>query len=339
MIDFPSHQDDSALRRQILVALAAMFPDSGDWTIRETLKRRDGWVFKVSSAHLKRSVAAKVYRSALPAHESPGKMFHALDFYHARATDSPRLTVPQPCGVVESLNLIVMEWIHAPTLHQRLRRSRFSKKSRQREIELAAQWLRWFHEQLQISRENYASEAALFEYKRLLHSHLSMNQDFFADAPDLHQHLKTWKKLTANLGNFELDHAVVHHDFTPSNIFIAENTVTGFDLLAQDRRPITYDICRFLTHLGNSRILPVPAEELRKYGCAAADHQAFMEAYSPGMREIPTQIFLYLQFTEILRRWLSVARQHAKGKRLRRQIQISQLQRMARHLSTSLRAS
>jgi hypothetical protein len=314
-----------------------MFPGSGDWTVLKTFHRRGGCIFKVSSTQLKQIVAAKVYHPGLAGRESSEIMRQALEFYHARSSSSPRLTVPAPYGVVESLNLIVMEWIHTPTLHERLRRSRFSKSKRQGQIQMAAQWLLWFHRQAEISHRPHDSAATLHEYKRLIRSILAMQPNFLARETELQNHLKFWKKITAEQGDFQVAHAVVHHDFTPSNLFMSETCVTGFDLLAQVQRPITYDICRFLTYLSNSRIRPVPAADLRSCGCAKADFQSFMAVYGAEMREIPARTFLYLQYSEVLRRWLSVARQHAKGRRLRRQIQILQLKRMARHIAAGLR--
>jgi hypothetical protein len=327
---------EAAWRARILEELALMFPESGDWCLGAMLARRDGRVYQASSARLKRQVAVKVYGGELPGNELPVRLFEDLTFYQSRSSRRPLLTVPKPCGVVESLNLVVMEWIHAPTMTVRLRKNRLRPKARRRDIESAARWLLWYHRQSGITRETYQVEKALKAYKRQIRGIRRMDEDFLDKQPELQEHLKRWRTLGAGIGGFEIDHAVVHHDFTPSNVFMEDERVTGFDFVTKYRKPVTHDICRFLTHLAIQRWVPVSAGHLRKHGCAAGDFEAFLGAYGEGMAGLSPQVMLYLQYGEILRRWLSLVNQQSKLERFRRRFQIFQLSRMARHVSHGL---
>lgn len=329
-------ETDNSLYSKIRAELTKVFPSSSGWLVEPMFARRDGQIYKATAPDHEMAVAIKVFTNENLRDQAPTQIFDALQFYHSKSEGTPILTVPKPFGVIADEGAVMMEWIKAPTMTSRLQAYRLSKNRRDRDVRNAARWLQWFHTQSGISKAVYDTMPSRKRFRRRARELETLDSGFLKRNPALSEHLEMWRKYNFALPEIELDHAITHHDFTPSNIFMERNRVVGFDLAGLKRWPVTFDICRFIVYLGIYRIISIPPGELRTYGCSKRDFECFAEAYGDGLTSIPRRVMLYLFYTEILRRWLSLAKQNIESSRFRRRLQIFHLKRMARHVSKGM---
>src|SRR6056297_3450236 len=64
------------------------------------------------------------------------------------------------------------------------------------------------------------------------------------------------RRLAAMLDEAEWRIAICHGDFHPNNLVLDGERLTGIDLGASSRMPVTKDIARFLAHMGRRGMLP-----------------------------------------------------------------------------------
>jgi hypothetical protein len=71
--------------------------------------------------------------------------YQALLAAHNRADAARGIAVPKPISLMPEQHAVVMEWVGAPRISDRLRWRPFGR-CRQQALARAAQWLRWYHE-------------------------------------------------------------------------------------------------------------------------------------------------------------------------------------------------
>lgn len=91
---------------------------------------------------------------------------------------------------------------------------------------------------------------------------------------DILAHLRQLAKM---LGGAEWRIAICHGDFHPNNLVLDGECLTGIDLGASSRMPVTKDIARFLAHMGRRGMLPSGERYL---GVDAQGIEAFVETFA-----------------------------------------------------------
>jgi len=85
------------------------------------------------------------------------------------------------------------------------------------------------------------------------------------------------RRLAAMLDEAEWRIAICHGDFHPNNLVLDGERLTGIDLGASSRMPVTKDIARFLAHMGRRGMLP---SGQRYLGVDAQGIAAFVETFA-----------------------------------------------------------
>lgn len=312
-----------------------------DWTVAgPILTRRECLIFRAACDDFKTPLAVKIFRPGLTGAHVPRLQYDALLAYSdggAGGSTGAALRVPRPYALIDDHRAVAMEWIDSPRTSQIILRKFYDTRARRRYVRQAGEWLRWFHEKGGIERAPFdarrrvdnirAAQAPIMERRR----QVIENDDFYLSCMDI---LETQAR---RIGDIEIEHAVIHADFTPNNLLQDENAVTGIDFIARERGEVTRDICRFLVYLDIYRSFLTSAAELRRHGCNRADYDCFMEGYGGVAPVTEDGNMPFLQYVEVMRRWTALKDMRAKnGLGPARAIEIYRLRRIAAHLSHAL---
>src|SRR5690606_3877787 len=129
---------------------------------------------------------------------------------------------------------------------------------------------------------------------------------------------------------------------TPYNLLLAPGRTVGIDFLARGSMPVTFDICRFLVYMDVHRIFLTRGGALQRHGCNRHDLDVFMSGYGDSLAGLPARDFLYVHFSEVMRRWAAIILLKAQGKatqRYKRALEMYRVGRMARHIAKGLSRS
>lgn len=304
-----------------------------DWQVRGSpLVRRECGIYFL------RSASFRVPRLVLKAYggDSVRALARKLDaksrFYHAAGTR--HCTVPEPILLLKGKNALVMEYVEAPLAGSLLRKGFHSRETRESINRMAGRWLEWFHARSLVSLEPF--DASYFSGK--LAALVGKSAAGGANPTEFGEWMEFAAVVAAGLDGVLVPHAEVHGDFTPFNLFIDGDRVTGFDYQVNRRLPITHDLCRFLLYLEAYRILPSRAADLREYGCGKADFEDFMRAYGADREWFENGLWAKLQFLEVARRMASLMVRRASWRnRSFRWIEMRCLCRNARLMMEALR--
>jgi Phosphotransferase enzyme family len=307
----------------------------GDWLVtRGHLNRRDCAIYFLGSRKYRiPQVVIKVWRNNPAKNRANDIHKKSLKYYHAA---TGRFTIPEPLFPFSSGDALAMECIAAPLCGTLLAKGFHRRVTRESVIRNAGGWLAWFHEQKGISNAPFDGTAAFRKItgivEKIRHdSTLAIRDTWLLD------HLKIAESCAGATDGLMLPHAVWHGDFTPFNLFMRGDSVTGFDFQVKRRFPVTHDICRFLLYLDVHRIFPASAAELRNSGCRERDREIFMQAY--GRDRVPEEngLWLKLYFLEVMRRIATLTLAGLKGRtRLFRMQEMVRLRRNAGHISVAI---
>lgn len=236
---------------------------------------------------------------------------HSLRLHRAM---TPACRIPEPLFFLRDQNVVGMEHVNAPTAGSLVMRRVRAGKRREQSIRMAGRWLRWFHEQSDLSVEDAERKGIDGKLMKTLERIRRSNAGSMKGDRFLNECLVNAGRVASRLEGRSLPHAVSHGDFTPFNLFMADEAAIGFDYRARSRRPVFYDVTRFLVyldvcrvnhdHVGIGRIRSPQDEELRKFGCSRADFGEFMAGYDPAGDVMDWDCWLGFQFLEITRRML-----------------------------------
>ena len=264
-------------------------------------------VFKGQSDLFPGNIAIKAFFPEKTDEQNLERHFLAQKAYHLKLRGG-KLRVPQPIRIINEHRIIVMEWIESPRIREILWRSGFRETLRNDGIRAAGKWLRAFHDAGGISSQAIDIHRILSRTEIMMKRVKDCGYPIETDTVFMRCH-RLLRDAVPFLKNVKLPHAVVHGDFTPSNIFHGAKDTVGFDFMATERAPVTHDICRFLLYLQVYRYFLLtfaPSRALRRFN---EDSTVFLSSY--GMLEwLPrSRELMYLQMAELLRRWASVQSQ------------------------------
>ncbi len=262
--------------------------------------RRWSTVYRLDSARSGKSICLKVVNGGTRALEESEKLHAALRHYHARSDRDKGYTVPEPYGWVPEHAAVIMEWVEGLTYGDMLKRELFSRKRRHENLRKVGGWLRWFHEQSPVESESLEKLGQLRGITKVFRKAGDVKKEAASHDPLLRRYLEVAGKSAGVLQGAEIDCAMLHGDFKPTNVLISPaGVVTGIDIADGRRGPVSHDICRFLSDVDFYRNLlgrrfalgPVPRSN---------DFEAFLSGYGGRAAEIGRRAFGYLYFLTIL---------------------------------------
>ncbi|MES2923505.1 MAG: phosphotransferase [Verrucomicrobiota bacterium] len=300
-----------------------------DWKqVGSPLVRRESTIHRLNSPSCRRSICVKVVNGEA---QDAASLYQALSHYHARSDLGNGYTVPEPFGWVPEHGAVIMEWVEGQTLCAILKRKMFFTKRRHENIRKAAGWLRWFHSQSELEPGNFGKGKQLKSVIKVFEEARDLEKAATVHDPALEGYLELALKSKGVLRGVEMDRAILHRDFKPTNLLITSSgVVVGIDFLGRKKGPVTYDICRLLSELDFYQALRGRSLAL-SFGSKSNDFEVFLSAYGGRAGGIARPVFVYLYFLTIVSILAHQRRRFKSGAGNR--IRLAFIRRFARQLS------
>ncbi len=295
--------------------------------------RRESTIHRLSSESTGRTICVKIINRPARKVTDSQRLYAALKHYHARSDQQQGFTVPQPFGVLPDEGAVIMEWVEGKTFGELLKKEQFCTRKRHENIRKVAGWLRWFHLQSEIGRENMADGTQLKAIVHVFEEHpgSGLHKAASSHDPALRRYMAQAARHAWMLRGVEIESAILHGDFKPTNLLFSESgSVVGIDFLGVRRGPVTHDICRFLIDLDFYRNLVRRSYALSP-GSRSNDFEAFLSAYGGKVGGISRPAFVYLYFLSILSALVHQRKKFKPGTRLR--VRLAVFRSIARQLS------
>jgi len=294
-------------------------------------KRSQSQIFKAVFKDHPFPVAVKVFESGKGNACIAEKQFSILEKYHSKVDREQGFSIPHPVGYIPGQRTILMEWMQMPTMGASMSKFGLSNPFYKGRLGRAAQWLHWFHNLSEIEHKRFDSTHYIVNLDKRIAGLPIQVRDIVND--DLFQ--RCYRLIQTSTSRFEkisIDHAVVHGDFKPDNLFYSLQRVVGFDFSDPGMRPITEDICRFLLNIEISRF---PGSGGMKRGVSPqffSDLEVFRSSYGLTRKELPDTFVVYLMLIEILYLWQGMLiREIRQGTSWRRQQRLKRVLWMAEY--------
>lgn len=296
--------------------------------------RRESTIHRLGSELSGRSICVKIINKPSRKSRDSARLYAALGHYHARSDREKGYTVPEPYGCIPEHGAVIMEWVEGRTFSEILKKGQFSRRKRHENIRKVAGWLRWFHSQSEMGRENMTNGKQLGVIAQVFGEGRDLHKAATAHDPVLRRYLDQAAKHAGVLGGVEIDSAILHGDFKPTNLlFSRSGVVVGIDFLGVRRGPVTQDICRFLIDLDFYRNLLRRSYALSP-GSRSNDFEAFLSGYGGQAGSIPRPAFVYLYFLAILSALVHQRKKFKRGAGLR--VRLAVFRSIARQLSNKV---
>lgn len=258
-------------------------------------------IFKITNNMHTHTLALKIYRPNVTKARGAKTQFSALE--KLRTNNHPSyVAAPHAYAFLPDANAFIMDWIHGLPLQSLLWRGALSPTLQLTLVSKVAQWLRHFHEHSGISHEAMNCNELLDR----LSSRLPANSAQISTMKGAETFAAAYAYLQNHAANTQMlaPHALLHGDFTPTNMLIQGDEVIGIDIWGARRAPIYEDIARMLTYL----CINSP-HALKRAPLIAGDQPtelftAFSAGYGHDFMHYNTPALWYIMLYQHLRRWL-----------------------------------
>lgn len=257
-------------------------------------------IFKVTSAE--RTLALKVYKSGVASENAAQIQYDALKRCNHAAANQPILRAPKALAFLPEDRAILMDWQHAPTLRTALWK-RFSAPQQRRALLTAAgSWLRAFHGLSDIASQPLDGSKLCAK----LDTQMSRNPSAVVTLNNntaFQAALQRFQELASNTIS-HTPHALLHGDFTPTNLLVDDAGIIGMDMWGARLAPVYEDIARMLAYLGVVSPFAMAAAPLNPQSKLA---HAFTQGYGEDLLDHTSASFQTILLYQQLRRWLVYA--------------------------------
>lgn len=298
--------DHDALLAKFSGALETLEPE-GRWSLKGPVgKGRKCDIYQVINDITATRLALKLYDQTHASAAAPHIQFRALQ----RCAKAPGATVrsPQPLAFLPEERAVLMTWHEAPMLLHVLWRNILTPQHRLELISQAGIWLRSFHDLSCISIEPFDGTKLLEKLEGRIENNPAMRMTL-----EENQECKTafaaFSKLAVQ-ARYDAPHALLHGDFTPSNLLVDDDGVVGIDMWGARHAPVYEDAARMLTYLAITSPFSLASMPLHKDGALM---QAFAGGYGRDMLDMHSGAWSLTLLYQQLRRWL-VYRQRSEQK-------------------------
>lgn len=294
---------NNTLQQEVIQHLEAETTVSG-WTISDKIiESRECQIYRASSNDYHHNIAIKAYRQgfALSIGQYTALENSATVLNHSGS----KYRVPKCYGHLAQQQMVMMEWINAPTLQYRLLRFCYNNKKQQNDMGRAFIWLKKYH----LRHGELQSKAVDIDwyFKDLQHHIQKFDFDKQLQEDDIFmQGLETIKSKAKMFNNFPTPFAKAHDDFTPSNILMDDTVTTGIDLHDAPLKPICDEIALQLSYLSTGYINMLTKRHMKKPPEKWELLNTALDGYDYSKDPQQRSFFLYVFLYQLLRRWLIV---------------------------------
>ena len=257
-------------------------------------------IYKVTNTTC--TLALKVYKPDMTSDAAPDIQYRALERCNQAAANQPILRAPKALAFLPDERAILMEWQQAGTLRSALWHRLASPSQRLNLIAAAGTWLRAFHTLSGITMQPL--DGAKLSAK--LDTQMSRKPGAMAtlnNCAAFQTALDRFQRKAAHTGN-ETPHALLHGDYTPTNLLVDDVGIIGMDMWGARRAPIFEDLARMLTYLGVVSPFALKASPLMPKSTLV---RAFAQGYGDDLLSpISETLYLILLYQQ-LRRWMVYA--------------------------------
>lgn len=273
--------------------------DAGaQWQISSpALRARKCDIYKITASH--HTLALKVYKPNMVLDAAPGIQYAALQRCNQAVTNQPILRAPKALAFLPEERAILMEWQPTNTMRTALWEKLGSPNQRLDIVAAAGAWLRAFHglSDITVQRLDGGILSAKLD-TQINRKPASMavlnNNAGFQTA------LRHFQQKAAHT-SFEAPHALLHGDFTPTNLLVDGAGIIGMDMWGRRRAPVYEDITRMLAYLGVVSPFAIAASPLSPQSALV---QAFAKGYGNDLMRPDTEALYFVLLYQQLRRWL-----------------------------------
>lgn len=274
---------------------------SAGWQITgPTIRARKCDIYKVSNPN--HQLALKVYKNNIASSAAPHIQYDAMRRCNEAAFTNPLLRAPNALAFLPDERAILMEWHAATALGKTLWKKLYSPDQRLEMINSAGKWLRAFHDLSDVKLLPLDGHKLAAKLKAQIEKKTAA-QDQLKNSRHFQRALSRFRDAAASC-NEPTPHALLHGDFTPSNLLVNSGNIIGMDMWGVRHAPIYEDITRMLAYLGvvsPYALWPAPLSP------DSPLMQAFIKGYANEQIDIQSKAFHIVLHYQQLRRWLVYA--------------------------------
>lgn len=270
-----------------------------------TVRARKCDIYKISGSS--RRLALKVYKTSSASNAAPEIQYESLRRCHQAAKHNPLLRAPEALAFLPEERAILMTWQTAATLRLTLWHNLRSPGHRLELVKRSGAWLQAFHSVSEISQQPFDGD----NLSAKLNSQIKKKpdaQDQLKNSTHFHHALSCFHEGAATCTE-QTPHALLHGDFTPTNLLVDGEKIIGMDMWGLRQAPVYEDITRMLAYLGVVSPYALQAAPLAPNSPLI---EAFIAGYGTEQLNITSTAFPLVLLYQQLRRWLVYADKRAK---------------------------
>lgn len=298
-----SHLSDQKIK--LFKELLASVEPASRWNITgPVIQSRECDIYRAGASSLNLTLAIKDYHPGA-SRATPEQQFSALERCHPAMTDlSPQLKVPKVFLVNAQHRLLVMEWIDGTSLLHHLWNPFNKKQLLTDRLHHVGAWLRKYHDLSQPE----SSQTKLKDLLKPFNKNNSNPEGFYLSRSVFFQSvLEFFQGLEEEGTMLPTIDTIVHGDFTPANMLLADQKVYGLDIWGTMRRPIYHDVCRMIVYLGVAYPFYMVENLFTKQSLLTSKITCFIEGYGTDRLNPLSATFKIFLLIELLRRWRVIA--------------------------------
>ncbi len=269
-------------------------------------------IYQLSNTISDKKLALKVYRPGVSSAQAPQIQYRAMERVAKAANTSRVLLAPKPITFLPDVPAILMSWQDAERLQKHLWQRLLSPGNRLKLIENTGKWLRGFHDisciasapldANKLAKKLTGKIGFPFESPESSGLSITKSQTFWSAWDRFHT--------SASLLDTKVPHALLHGDFTSSNILVNGNDIIGIDMWGARLGPVYEDAARLMTYLAIRSPYSLSTAPLHPDGQLMT---AFAKGYGKEVLDIQSNAWNFILLYQQLRRWVAYEQRLGKG--------------------------
>lgn len=244
-------------------------------------------------------LALKVYRLDVASEQASQIQFRALQRVQKARADDSFIRAPEPYACLSDHRAILMSWHDSPNLTKTLWNKLARPQSRLRLISDAGTWLRRFHEISCISSAPLDTEKLVAKLQNRINRCADGGRALLGTS----EFARALECFTSNMEGFNSSapHALLHGDFTPSNLLVDDQGIFGMDMWGGRLGCVMEDAARLMTYLAIQSPYALAGTPLHSDGKLLA---TFAKGYGREVLDIQSPAWKLVLMYQQLRRWV-----------------------------------
>ena len=292
--------DPTELLEKMADALADISAD-GVWQLGPKFSNsRKCDLYPVTNANSSRCLILKIYRQGSTSEQAPGLQFRALERLEKSA---PHIAAPRAVAFDVDKRAILMDRIDGTPTNKVFWLQAFKPTTRNNTVSDIGKWLRAFHEVSHIADQPLDGAKLARKIVTQLQKHQQCEKD-----SALMRGIESFDGIATKLEG-STPHALLHGDFTTSNVLIGDSGPVGIDMWGSRMGPVFEDAARFISYAGINTpfaLSPTP------WHPDSALSQSLASGYGKGLLDLCSRSWTLILWYQYLRRWI-VYSGHAKS--------------------------